>query len=274
MRVLVNISYQGSQFLGFQIQQNGRTVQQQFEKILTRMHKRHVRIHPTSRTDRGVHAIEQYFHFDTELNISRQQWQYAMNRFLPDDVCVNEVTFVDSEFHCRYDSLGKCYRYKVYQDQRKDPFQSGLKTHIPEELDIEKMQQAARLFIGTHDFTAFCSQKAETESKVRTLYDSKILKTEDGFDYIVAGSGFLYNMVRVLVAFLVQVGKGKQDPQAVPQLLADKDRNKIPFTAPPEGLYLQKVYLTENALISDYGKDVLTDKKIDTKYQNEIDKTL
>ena len=86
VRVLVNISYQGSQFLGFQIQNNGRTVQQQFEKILKRMHKRHVRIHPSSRTDRGVQEIEQYFHFDSELNILPDQWQYAMNRALPDDI--------------------------------------------------------------------------------------------------------------------------------------------------------------------------------------------
>src|SRR5699024_7340420 len=92
VRVLVNISYQDSQFLGFQIQDNGRTVQQQFEKILKRMHKRHVRIHPTSRTDRGVHAFEQYFHFDSELNISADQWQYAMNRALPDDIFVKHVS--------------------------------------------------------------------------------------------------------------------------------------------------------------------------------------
>lgn len=114
VRVLVNISYQGSQFLGFQIQNNGRTVQQQFEKILKRMHKRHIRIHPSSRTDRGVHALEQYFHFDTELNIAPDQWRYAMNRALPDDVYVKDVSFVDESFHCRYDCVGKTYRYKVY----------------------------------------------------------------------------------------------------------------------------------------------------------------
>ena len=96
MRILVEIAYQGNQFLGFQIQQQGRTVQQQFEKILKRMHKRHVRIHPTSRTDRGVHAYQQFFHFDTELNIDNQQWQYAMNRFLPDDIYVKNVQTVEA----------------------------------------------------------------------------------------------------------------------------------------------------------------------------------
>lgn len=256
MRVLVNISYQGSQFLGFQIQQNGRTVQQQFEKILKRMHKRHVRIHPSSRTDRGVHATEQYFHFDTDLNIPAHQWKYAMNRALPDDVYVNDVIFVSEDFHCRYDCVGKSYHYKIYQSEHKDPFQSGLKTYIPDSLDIKKMNQAAKYFIGTHDFTGFCSQKTEVESKVRTLYESRIESTENGLNYIVTGSGFLYNMVRVLMAFLIEVGKGKRTPEEVPALLIAKDRNQVPYTAPAEGLYLERIYLTPSALIDDFGTDI------------------
>lgn len=265
VRVLVNISYQGSQFLGFQIQNNGRTVQQQFEKILKRMHKRHIRIHPSSRTDRGVHALEQYFHFDTELNISPDQWRYAMNRALPDDVYVKDVSFVDESFHCRYDCVGKTYRYKVYQSPNKNPFECGLKNHVPESLNFEKMSQAANLFIGTHDFTGFCSQKTEVESKVRTLYESKIEKTEYGFDYVVTGSGFLYNMVRVLVAFLIGVGKGKFQPEVVPQLLIAKDRNKVPFTAPADGLYLEHIYLSPEALKRDFGEDIKIYQKRSTQ---------
>ena len=210
--MLVNIAYQGHRFLGFQIQQQGRTVQQQFEKILKRMHRRHVRIHPSSRTDRGVHAYEQYFHFDTELNIEPKQWKYAMNSALPEDIYVNSVKQVDDTFHCRYDCVGKRYRYKVYQAEHRNPFESGLKTFIKDDLDLDKMNEAAKYFIGTHDFTGFCSQKTEVESKERTLYQSEVVKTDEGFDYIVTGAGFLYNMVRVLVAFLVEVGKGKRQP--------------------------------------------------------------
>ncbi|MBO1205852.1 MULTISPECIES: tRNA pseudouridine(38-40) synthase TruA [Staphylococcus] len=265
VRVLVNISYQGSQFLGFQIQDNGRTVQQQFEKILKRMHKRHVRIHPTSRTDRGVHAFEQYFHFDSELNISADQWQYAMNRALPDDVYVNSVAFVDESFHCRYDCVGKTYRYKIYQSAHKDPFECGLKSYVYDNLDFDKMIQAAQLFIGTHDFTGFCSQKTEVESKVRTLYESRIEKTTYGFDYVVTGSGFLYNMVRVLVAFLIGVGKGKYNPESVPQLLEEKNRNKVPFTAPAEGLYLEHIYLSPQSLMNDFGENIKIHRKKSTQ---------
>lgn len=261
MRILVKISYQGSNFLGFQIQQHGRTVQQQFEKILKRMHKRHVRIHPSSRTDRGVHAIEQYFHFDTELNIVPDKWQHAMNSALPDDIYVNEVSIVDDDFHCRYDCVGKRYRYKVYQGKHRDVFMSGLKTFYADSLDLEKMNEAAQQFIGTHDFTGFCSQKTEVESKERTLYQSEIIKTENGFDYIVTGSGFLYNMVRVLVAFLIEVGKGKRQPEEVPILLEAKDRKQVPFTAPAEGLYLEKIYLAPEELINDFGSDIKIHRK-------------
>nr|WP_239469347.1 MULTISPECIES: tRNA pseudouridine(38-40) synthase TruA [Staphylococcus] len=261
VRILVNISYQGSQFLGFQIQQQGRTVQQQFEKILKRMHRRHVRIHPSSRTDRGVHAYEQFFHFDTELNIEPKQWKYAMNRALPDDIYVNDVQHVDDQFHCRYDCVGKRYRYRVYQGSHRNPFESGLKTFIKEDLDYSKMNEAAKHFIGTHDFTGFCSQKTEVESKVRTLYQSEIIITDEGFDYVVTGSGFLYNMVRVLVAFLIEVGKGKRNPNEVPTLLNEKNRDNVPFTAPAEGLYLEKIYLSEKGLTTDFGDNIKIHRK-------------
>ena len=114
---------------------------------------------------------------------------------------MNSVKQVDDTFHCRYDCVGKRYRYKVYQAEHRNPFESGLKTFIKDDLDLVKMNEAAKHFIGTHDFTGFCSQKTEVESKERTLYQSEVVKTDEGFDYIVTGSGFLYNMVRVLVAF-------------------------------------------------------------------------
>ncbi|EKU48899.1 tRNA pseudouridine(38-40) synthase TruA [Staphylococcus massiliensis] len=256
MRVLVNISYHGGGYLGFQIQNEGRTIQQQFEKILKRMHKRHVRIHPSSRTDRGVHAIEQYFHFDTPLNISEEKWQYAMNSALPHDIHVNDVTIISDDFHCRYDCVGKMYRYRTYHQDHINPFQYGLKTFVKEDLDLKAMQEAAKHFIGTHDFTGFCSQKTEVVSKERTIYRSEIIETEEGFDYVIAGSGFLYNMVRVIVAFLIEVGKGKRHPNDVNRLLELKDRNAVPHTAPPEGLYLEKIYLSDEALIQDYGEDI------------------
>ena len=267
MRVLVNIAYQGNNFLGFQIQNEGRTVQYEFERILSRMHKAHVRIHPSSRTDRGVHAKEQYFHFDTHLNIAPEQWQYAMNRSLPADIYVNEVTLVDDTFHCRYDCVGKQYRYKVYQAPNRDPFKAGRETHVADELNMEAMQAAAQYFVGTHDFTSFCSQKTEVESKVRTIYQSEIIVTEAGFDFIITGSGFLYNMVRVIVAFLIEVGKGKREISDVAKLLEAKNRNEVPFTAPPEGLYLERIYFEAATLYKLFGNDIKIHYKKSTQNQ-------
>lgn len=261
MRVLVKISYMGKAYLGFQIQKQGATIQQQFEKILKRMHRRHVRIHPTSRTDRGVHAHEQYFHFDTDLNIKPEKWQYAFNSALPNDIYVHEVSIVNEEFHCRYDCVAKSYRYSIYQGAHRDPFQSGLKTYVSDDLDLKSMERAAQAFVGTHDFTGFCSQKTEVESKERTIYRSEIVRTPQGFDYIVTGSGFLYNMVRVLVAFLLQVGKGKRRAEEVPALLQARDRSEVPFTAPAEGLYLEKVYLDAQTLIDEFGTDIKIHRK-------------
>lgn len=261
MRVLVNISYLGTHFMGFQIQQHERTVQQQFERILKRMHKRSVRIHPSSRTDRGVHANEQFFHFDTELNITPDKWRYAMNSALPNDILVKKVSFVDDDFHCRYDCVGKSYRYKVYVASEGDPFQSGLRTHIKDTLNYAKMAEAAAEFLGTYDFTGFCSQKTEVESKVRTIYQSEIIQTEDGFDYVVTGSGFLYNMVRVLVAFLIEVGKGHRSPKEVSTLLEERNRSNVPFTAAADGLYLEHIYLSEESLMQDFGKDIKIHRK-------------
>ncbi|ARJ50375.1 tRNA pseudouridine(38-40) synthase TruA [Staphylococcus lutrae] len=265
-RVLVKISYNGAQFLGFQIQNQGRTVQGYFEKLLKRMHQRPVRIHPSSRTDRGVHALEQYFHFDTHLNLTPERWQYAMNRAMPDDIYVHEVTFIDADFHCRYDCVGKRYRYAIYQAPHRNPFWSQLKTYEPQSLNIEAMQRAAQYFLGTHDFTTFCSQKTEVESKERTIYESRIEVTQDGIDFIITGSGFLYNMVRVIMAYLLEVGKGKRTAEAIPQLLAKKDRNLVPHTAPAEGLYLEKIYLAPEQLTADFGPDI----KIHVKKSTQI----
>ncbi|WP_353458580.1 tRNA pseudouridine(38-40) synthase TruA [Staphylococcus coagulans] len=265
-RVLVKISYNGAQFLGFQIQNQGRTVQGYFEKILKRMHQKPVRIHPTSRTDRGVHAKEQYFHFDTHLNITPNKWQHAMNSALPDDIYVHEVSLIDSDFHCRYDCVGKRYRYAIYQDAHRNPFLAYLKTLESHALNIEAMQAAARHFIGTHDFTSFCSQKTEVESKTRTIYESRIEVTEDGLDFIITGSGFLYNMVRVIMAYLLEVGKGKRQGEDIPHILNMKDRTLVPHTAPAEGLYLEKVYLSPEELKKDFGETI----NIHTKKSSQI----
>lgn len=244
MRILLKLSYNGKDFHGFQYQHHYRTVQGVIEKALKKMHKTSVRIHASSRTDRGVHALEQYCHFDTDLDIEPDKWQYILNRNLPDDMNIESVKEVSTDFHSRFHSKGKTYRYRIYTTETVNPFYFGLKTHYPHQLDKLKMQEAMEPFIGTHDFTSFSSAKAEIKNKVRTISEFRMEETPDGFDFVITGSGFLYNMVRIIVAYVVQVGAGKREAETA-DIIAQQDRTIVPRTAPAEGLYLEKVYFDQ-----------------------------
>ncbi|WP_342388335.1 tRNA pseudouridine(38-40) synthase TruA [Salinicoccus bachuensis] len=245
MRYLVKTSYNGAGFNGFQYQMEGRTVQGEIEKILQRMHKTSVRIHPAGRTDSGVHAREQYFHFDSGLNIPESRWQHALNSAMPDDIAIHEVRQISPDYHIRHHSQGKAYRYRIYQGDMRDPFEKGLKVYYPYELDEGRMREAMQHFIGTHDFTSFSSAKSPIENKVRHIYRFDLIKTENGYDFLIIGSGFLYNMVRILVAYVLEVGQGRWKASRTPHIIEAKDRTLVPKTAPPEGLYLERVFLDE-----------------------------
>src|SRR5699024_1263377 len=248
MRYLVKVSYNGSRFHGFQYQKDERTVQDEIEQVLRRMHKEFVRIHPASRTDAGVHAIEQYFHFDSHIGIPGDKWKFALNSGLPKDILVREVTEISDEYHVRYHSKGKAYRYRVYQGEDRNPFQDGLKAFYPYALDEQRMRETMQHFIGTHDFTSFSSAKSEIENKVRHIHRFDLIRTEDGFDFVIIGSGFLYNMVRILVAYVLEVGQGRWDGTKTPEIIGARDRKLVPKTASAEGLYLERVFLDEKAL--------------------------
>lgn len=239
MRVLISISYNGRDFSGFQYQHDYRTVQGTIEKQLTRMHKTFVRIHASSRTDAGVHALEQYFHFDTTIDLPAEKWMFILNRAMPKDIVIKSARMVPDDFHSRFDALDKTYRYKVYTGDR-NPFYEGLKTHYPYELNIEAMKEAMAPFVGVHDFTTFSSAKAEIKNKVREIKAFELIETDDGFEFVITGSGFLYNMVRIIVAYVMEVGRGIRQADTL-NMIAAKDRTIIPKTAPAEGLYLEKV---------------------------------
>lgn len=241
MRLLVKLQYNGQHFHGFQYQHGLRTVQGELESILTKMHKSFVRIHPASRTDRGVHALEQCIHFDTELAIPRERWKFILNRNLSEDLHVSEVTEVESSFHARYLTTGKTYCYKIYTTKDRNPFYMGLKTHHPYPLDIEKMKSAMAPFIGVHDFTSFSSAKGTIQNKEREITDFRLTETEDGFDFVITGSGFLYNMVRIIVAYILEVGEGRREEDTL-NIINAKERTLVPRTAPAEGLYLERIY--------------------------------
>jgi tRNA pseudouridine38-40 synthase len=237
------ISYDGSEFSGYQVQPKKRTVQSQIEAALAKMHKDvNVKISASGRTDAGVHARGQVIHFDSPLPLTEEKWEIALNSMLPEDISILCVEKADSDFHARFDASGKEYRYFLYQSLKRDPFQRNYAFHYPFPLNIEAMNEACSYLLGTHDFSSFCSARTEVADKVRTIETIEISQEEELLSFRFVGNGFLYNMVRILVGTIVEVGSGKRKPEDIVEILEKKDRRYAGKTAPAQGLYLWKVF--------------------------------
>lgn len=237
------ISYDGSGFSGYQVQPNKRTVQSVLEAVLTKMHKGEtVRVSGSGRTDAGVHAKGQVIHFDSPLIIPEDKWEKAMNSLLPEDISVLSVVSVDESFHARFHAVGKEYRYVLHLSSKRNPFQRKFAYQYPYRLNIQAMEQASKFFLGTHDFTSFCAAKTEVEDKVRTIESIDFTREDELLTIRFVGNGFLYNMVRILVGTLLEVGSGERSPEDIPIILAYKDRRVSGKTAPAHGLYLWEVF--------------------------------
>lgn len=237
------ISYDGSNFSGFQSQPTRRTIQGELEKAITKIHKgEHIRIYGSGRTDTGVHAKRQVFHFRPKLPLPKSNWKQALNTLLPNDIYVHEVERVAESFHARFDAIEKEYRYFVTVHDEKDVFRRNYQYQIPGDLNLEAMLKACRYLQGTQDFTSFSSAKATAKgSKVRTLSLVTCKQIDNHYEFILRGNGFLYRMVRIIVGALLDVGRGKIDPEQIPILLREKDRTLLGVTVPPQGLYLWDV---------------------------------
>ncbi|WP_127777537.1 tRNA pseudouridine(38-40) synthase TruA [Peribacillus frigoritolerans] len=237
------IAYDGTDFAGYQVQPEKRTIQSEFEAVLAQMHKGTIiKVTASGRTDSGVHAKGQVLHFESPLTFPTENWIKAFSALLPTDIIVLEVDIVPDDFHARFHTTGKEYRYIVARSKLRDPFKRNYAYHYPYPLNVEAMREAISYLIGTHDFTSFCSAKTEVVDKVRTI---KEMDFEEGDDFMVfrfVGEGFLYNMVRILVGTLLDVGSGKMSPHDMSGILDKKDRSFAGKTAPAQGLYLWKVF--------------------------------
>jgi tRNA pseudouridine38-40 synthase len=237
------ITYDGTNFSGYQVQPNKRTVQSELEACLAKIHKgKEVKVFASGRTDAGVHAKGQVIHFDSSLSIPEDRWPIALNSLLPDDIAILSTECVDSSFHARFDARGKEYRYVLRLSSNRDPFLRNYAYHHPYSLDLEAMEEGSSFLLGTYDFTSFCSAKTEVENRIRTIKEIGFLRDKELLTLKFVGDGFLYNMVRILVGTLLEIGSGERKPEEIQKILAGKDRRLAGKTAPANGLYLWKVF--------------------------------
>ena len=256
--ILLTIEYDGSGFSGWQRQPGARTVQGELERVLSKVCGCEISLNGTSRTDAGVHALGQRASFKGEFGIPTDKIMLAANNLLAGgqnsqkgvgDVRITEVCEKPAEFHARFDSKGKTYRYIIRNAPEVDIFQRNYCYQIRKPLDTAKMREAAEAIVGTHDFKCFQSAGGnERLTTVRTIHSLNIY--EEGKQVIieVTGDGFLYNMVRIIVGTLVEIGLGKKKPEDAAKIIESEDRRNAGHTAPAEGLYLVEIYYEEEEL--------------------------
>ena len=240
------IAYDGAAYQGWQVQKIGTGVQEKVEAACTRLFPSVKRIHSSSRTDTGVHALGMVAHVEiprTELKMPVARLPIALNAFLPDDVRVLTATRVPASFHARFDATGKQYRYYVWNHPAMNPLWRDRAWHVPRPLDMRVMRTAAKALVGRHDFKSFAAtHNYEMESTVRTLTRCDIQKTGAHLTFVIEGDGFLYKMCRGIVGTLVQIGYGRFPGEGIHAMLAHKDRGKAGMSAPAHGLVLWKVF--------------------------------
>ena len=240
----VCVAYNGAAYHGFQRQNNAVTIQQTIEECIAKLLKQNVTINGCSRTDTGVHAREFYFNCRLDTSIPCGGFVKGLNALLPDDIAILSCEDADDDFHARFCAKGKEYIYIVKNTPVRDVFSQKLALHYAGRLDEKIMDKAAKLFIGEHDFAAFCKAEAKEhlKSTVRTIYDFSVTKNGDEVIFKVSGNGFLHNMVRIMVGTLIYVSENKRSEDDIRRSLENGDREDAGKTIPPEGLYLNKVF--------------------------------
>lgn len=232
------ISYDGTNYCGWQIQINGITVEEVINRELSSLLGEKIAVIGASRTDSGVHAIGNVAVFDTETRIPAEKISFALNQRLPDDIRIQKSEEVAEDFHPRYCNSTKTYEYKILNRNFPDPL-NRLYTHfVYMPLNVEKMKEAADYIVGEHDFASFCSAGSQVKTTTRTVYTLDVTKENDIINIRISGNGFLYNMVRIIVGTLLKVGLGVYPPEHVKEIIEAKDRYQAGPKAPAKGLTL------------------------------------
>lgn len=236
--ICMKVSYDGTKFNGFQAQPKDRTVQGEIERVLKILTKEDIIIHASGRTDAGVHARGQVFHFLTSSQIPVERFAIAMNTRLPEDVMILEAREMPLDFHARHSAKRKTYRYSIDNGKFPDLFGRHYRLHVPVPLNREAMRQALACLVGTHDFTSFTSTRSTKPHHVRTIYEAKLIEDGQFLHIELTGNGFTYNMVRIITGTLLKIGHGKIKPEQMRIILEGCDRSLAGPTAQAVGLIL------------------------------------
>lgn len=249
-RVKLTVAYDGTDYHGWQIQNNGITIESELNRCLSELFGEQIQVIGASRTDAGVHALGNVAVFDTECRMPAEKISYALNQRLPEDIRIQRSEEVAPDWHPRRCESRKTYEYRIYRGEFPMPVKRLYSYFTYHLLDVDSMRKAAALLEGEHDFRSFCQTGAQVESTVRTLYSVEI--EEQGAELVirVCGNGFLYNMVRIIAGTLIEVGRGSRRPEDMTAVLQAADRSAAGPTAPAHGLTLVKYEFSEQRSIT------------------------
>lgn len=249
-RVKLTVAYDGTDYHGWQIQNNGITIESELNRCLSELLGEQIQVIGASRTDAGVHALGNVAVFDTECRMPAEKMSYALNQRLPEDIRIQKSEEVAPDWHPRRCESRKTYEYRIYRGEFPMPVKRLYSYFTYHLLDVDSMRKAAALLEGKHDFRSFCQTGAQVESTVRTLYSVEL--EEQGAELIirVCGNGFLYNMVRIIAGTLIEVGRGRRRPEDMTAVLQAADRSAAGPTAPAHGLTLVKYEFSERRSVT------------------------
>lgn len=237
-RYFLELAYKGTNYNGFQIQQNANTIQAEVEKALQILFKKKIELTGSSRTDAGVHALQNFFHFDTDIEISNNH-TYNLNAILPNDIVANKILLVNDDKHCRFAAESREYKYYIYTS--KNPFLADRAYYYPYKLNVELLHTASKLLLNYHDFTSFSKKHTQVNNFNCNVFISQWIETDDCLIFNVKANRFLRGMVRALVATMLKVGREQISIDGFKQIIEAKDCSKAFFDTPAHGLFLVKV---------------------------------
>ncbi len=239
-RIKLIIDYVGTRYHGWQLQPGKDTVQKRLEEALSLLCKEEIHTVASGRTDSGVHAVGQVVHFDTETAYDLVAYVRGTNNYLPDNIRVLSATVVDENFHARFSAKKKTYVYVMYQSKEERAVYTNRAIRI-EKIDTKLVDEACKYLLGEHDFASFMSTGSDVKSTIRTVHRAELIKNDGLYEFYICANGFLYNMVRKIVASLLRVGMGKMSVEEFRSRIDNPDVNSLPYVAKPDGLYLLNV---------------------------------